>query len=91
MMIPLTTYTVKKGDSLWSIAKKFLGDGNRYKEIQKVNGLKDTAIYPNTVLKIPTSTPSKPSYEEIGRAFEKAMNDVDNLPSVNKLFSLIGE
>lgn len=90
-MILLTTYIVKKGDSLWSIAKKFLGDGNKYKEIQKVNGLTDTAIYPNMALKIPNSTPSKPSYEEIGRAFEKAVRDVDNLPSVEKLFQMIGE
>lgn len=87
----LTTYTVKKGDTLWSIAKKFLGDGNRYKEIQKANGLKDTIIYPNTVIQIPNSQPSKPTYEQIGRALEQALKDVDELPSVNKLFSLIGD
>lgn len=87
----LTTYTVKKGDTLWSIAKKFLGDGNKFKEIQKQNGLKDTIIYPGTVLQIPSSQPSKPTYEQIGRALEQALKDVDELPSVNKLFSLIGE
>lgn len=87
----MTTYTVKKGDTLWSIAKKLLGDGNRYKEIQKANGLKDTVIYPNTVLKIPNSNTSKFSYEEIGKAFEKALNDVDKLDSVNKLYSLMGD
>ena len=87
----LTTYTVKKGDTLWSIAKKFLGDGNKFKEIQKQNGLKDTIIYPGTVLQIPSSQPSKPTYEQIGRALEQALKDMDELPSVNKLFSLIGE
>ena len=85
------TYKVQKGDTLWSIAKKLLGDGNRYKEIQKVNNLKDTIIYPGTVLQIPSSQPSKPTYEQIGRALEQALKDVDELPSVNKLFSLIGE
>lgn len=87
----LTKHTVKKGDTLWSIAKKYLGDGNRYKEIQKANGLKDTVIYPGTVIQIPSSQPSKPTYEQIGRALEQALKDVDGLPSVNKLYSLLGD
>lgn len=31
------TYTVVNGDSLWKIAQKFLGDGNRWKEIYTYN------------------------------------------------------
>lgn len=46
-------YTVRKGDSLWSIASKELGKGARYKEIMSLNGLTSTFIYPNQVLKIP--------------------------------------
>ncbi|SEU22017.1 LysM peptidoglycan-binding domain-containing protein, partial [Enterocloster clostridioformis] len=30
------TYTVKSGDCLWNIAKKQLGDGNRWKEIHNL-------------------------------------------------------
>lgn len=86
----MTTYKVSKGDSLWSIAKKLLGDGNRYKEIQKANGLTDTVIHPGAILKIPGSS-SAINYEQIGKAFEKAMNDVDSLPSVQNLYKLIGE
>ena len=48
-----TLYTVKKGDSLWGIAKKLLGAGNRYKEIMTLNGLKSTVIHTGKQLKIP--------------------------------------
>lgn len=33
------TYTVKKGDTLWGIAKKELGDGQKYKDLVKINDL----------------------------------------------------
>lgn len=48
-----TTYTIQKGDTLWSIARKFLGDGSRYNEIMNLNRLTSTTIYPGQVLKIP--------------------------------------
>jgi nucleoid-associated protein YgaU len=34
---PVRIYVVKEGDSLWEIASEQLGDGNRYKEIVKLN------------------------------------------------------
>ncbi|MFA5422731.1 MAG: LysM peptidoglycan-binding domain-containing protein [Phycisphaerae bacterium] len=34
-------YVVKDGDSLWKIAAEQLGDGNKYKELAKINKLKD--------------------------------------------------
>ena len=49
----LSSYTVVKGDSLWSIAQKLLGGGYRYTEIVKLNGLKTSVIYPGQVLRIP--------------------------------------
>lgn len=48
-----TTYTVKKGDSLWKIASKLLGKGSKYTQIQKANGLKSTLIRVGQKLKIP--------------------------------------
>ncbi|MDR1408858.1 MAG: LysM peptidoglycan-binding domain-containing protein [Oscillospiraceae bacterium] len=50
------TYTVKKGDCLWNIAKKYLGSGARYKEIYNLNRDKiknPNLIYPGQVLKMP--------------------------------------
>lgn len=51
------TYKVVKGDCLWNIAKKHLGNGSRYTEIYNLN--KDiiknpNLIYPGQVLKLPT-------------------------------------
>ncbi|MBW4706687.1 peptidoglycan-binding protein LysM [Roseobacter sp. YSTF-M11] len=49
-------HTVEKGDTLWAISSKTLGDGNRYKEIFEANTpmLSDPdKIYPGQVLRIP--------------------------------------
>lgn len=46
-------HTVVKGDTLWEIAKKYLGDGSRYPEIKKLNGLTSNVIYSGWKLKIP--------------------------------------
>ena len=50
-------YTVKSGDCLWNIAKKYLGDGSRYNEIYELNKDKITnpnLIYPGQVLTLPS-------------------------------------
>ena len=46
-------HTVVKGDSLWDIAKKYLGDGSRYPEIKALKDLKSNVIYSGWKLKIP--------------------------------------
>lgn len=38
------TYKLAAGDNLWKVAKKFLGNGARWKEIQKLNGIKDSEL-----------------------------------------------
>lgn len=35
------TYTVKKDDTLWNIAKRYLGDGSKYKELAELNNLQN--------------------------------------------------
>lgn len=47
------TYTVKSGDSLWAIAQRELGNGNRWQEISKLNGLTSTTIRVGQKLKLP--------------------------------------
>ena len=46
-------YTVKRGDTLWEIAKAELGDGSRYTEIKELNNLKSNTIYVGWKLKMP--------------------------------------
>lgn len=46
-------YTVKRGDTLWKIARTYLGSGSRYSEIMELNGLDSDIIHPGQVLKIP--------------------------------------
>ena len=47
------TYIVKKGDSLWEIAEKKLGNGREYTRIMELNNLKDTVIFPGQRINIP--------------------------------------
>lgn len=51
------TYTVKSGDTLYAIAKRFLGDGSRWREIYNANtsviGKNPNLIRPGQVLRIP--------------------------------------
>ena len=47
------TVEVKKGDTLWDIAEKYLGSGSRYREIMSLNSLTSATIHPGLVLSIP--------------------------------------
>ncbi len=50
-------YTVRPGDSLWGIAERLLGDGARYRELVRLNGLRDPRqIVSGQVLRLPGSS-----------------------------------
>ncbi len=52
----VTYYEIQKGDSLWKIADKFYGDGNKYKKIFEDNRevIKDPdKIFPGQKIRIP--------------------------------------
>ena len=46
-------YTVQKGDTLWGLAERFLGNGVRFSEIMEANGLISYDIYEGDKLHIP--------------------------------------
>jgi len=49
-----TTYIIKKKDTLWSIATKYLGNGQRYREILAANpGLDAKKLAVGQTIKIP--------------------------------------
>ncbi|WP_460834030.1 LysM peptidoglycan-binding domain-containing protein [Nocardioides hungaricus] len=58
-------YTVKRGDSLWKIAERLLGDGTRFRDIFNLNTDaldRPDFITPGTVLKVPhEATHSNPN------------------------------
>jgi len=55
-----TSHKVKYGDTLWDMAEKYLGNGNRWKEIAKANGIKDGwALVVGKTIKIPPKAEAK--------------------------------
>jgi len=47
------THTVVRGDTLWAICKNKLGNGAKYPEIAKLNGIKNpNLIFPGQVIKL---------------------------------------
>lgn len=51
---PTRTYTIRKGDTLWSVAKKIYGDGKRWGEIAAANDIANESKLPvGKVLRIP--------------------------------------
>lgn len=58
------THTVKKGDTLWDLAREYLGDPFQWPQIYRLNGelIKDPHwIYPGQVFKLPGGTATAPA------------------------------
>lgn len=49
---PPKSHKVVRGDTLWALCKRYLGDGSKYPEIAKKNNIKNpNLIYPGQVIK----------------------------------------
>ena len=91
------SYTVKKGDCLSTIAAKFKTTVNEIKRANPDKIKNINVIQVGWVLKIPVTNTSKPAtpakpakdYAAIGKQYETALNDVQKLPSVKKLLSML--
>lgn len=58
-------YVVKRGDTLWAIASKYLGSGTKYTQIAQENNIKNpNLIYPGQVFKITTGGETSSTVKE---------------------------
>lgn len=65
-------YTVKEGDSLWSIAEKYYKSGYNWVDIQKANNLTNADLIDNgQTLTIPDAKPNMPPGEVSSAATEQ--------------------
>lgn len=87
------TYTVQKGDTLWGIAQKMLGNGSRYPEIKRINGMTGDTIHPGQILTLPIKVTPDPDIAEVNRirkAVENCVKMVENSAEFKELAQLMG-
>lgn len=60
------TVKVEKGDTLWGIAKTYLGSGMSYTQLANINGIKNpNLIYVGQLIKLSATSPSKPTSSNV--------------------------
>jgi LysM repeat protein len=70
-----TTYTAKSGDTLWSIAKKFYGNGEYYKVLFEENSnilINENALTSGQKLKLPSKKSAETTMKKIKNAAGKS-------------------
>ena len=78
-------YTVKKNDTLWSIAEMKYGSGYNWVDIAKENALKNAdQIEVNQELKLPSVSPKRETAEKISEASTEKVSITGNQYTVQK-------
>lgn len=79
------TYQVRQGDTLWGIAQRLLGDGNRWREIAAANGVNDPRrLQVGAQLQIPGGSeraPNAPQAQQ-ARGSSTAVQPTGGTPSI---------
>lgn len=73
--------TVKKGDTLYSISKKY---NLTFQELKDFNGIKNNTIYAGQNLLLPGQTESEPMYAVVGGSFSKKDNATKQIANLKK-------
>ena len=81
-------HKVTRGESLWSIAVDYYGNGKEYIRIKEANNLTQDTIITGQVLTIPSALTNS-EYYEIGKQLEIALADINELHSVKKLLEML--
>lgn len=81
-------YTVKSGDNLWSIASEFLGKGELYTEIKRLNNLTNDKIYPHQILKLPYKTYKVKKGDSLWSIAEKCFGDGNKYKKIKEMNEL---
>ena len=88
----VVNYVVKKGDTLWAIAKKYLGSGTKYPQIASENNIKNpNLIYPGQVFKITTGGTATQTVSETKETTKNILENIINKEVDSLRFYYLGE
>lgn len=84
------TYTVKRGDTLIRIAERQLGDGDKWKQIAELNGVKDARdLQVGQILKMPKTTKPTSGKDDGGGDLDAGFRETTHVVRPGETLTLI--